>query len=777
MMKSIISKLIFALLTCFTFQIMVPAAASITPLIVYVANNGSDTVSAIDTATNTVVATIPVGSAPLFLAISPDGREVYVTNGGSREISVINTATNTVEGQSIGTFTQPWGVTIDPTGQKLFYVTSGFASAHAIFLKYDVGDYRNVQLVPYGLAVTPDNEWVFLINRGAPWPGETGSVLRIARDLFTFSGTEIVETMVGNYPARVAITPDSTRAYVTNQGGQTGPGNVSVIDVATGMVVGSPIQVGTNPTGIAITPNGARAYVANAGSNNVSVIDTATNTTLGSPIPVGIEPFGVAITTDGTRVYVTNVVSGTVSVIDTASNTVVGDPIPVGDGPFGIAITPGLRIELRYLFAVTPSQKQAFEAAAARWGQVITRGFPSQSFRPGDYVSSLPLTRELVDDLIIYVEVSAIDGVSNILAQAYSNGFRTGDAGGLPAIGHIKLDIADLPSIETEGILNDVVLHEMGHVLGIDRYLWENKGLFVPTVSSPFSFPKFTGANAVTAWQNNVPCLIEDLPFGLCESIPLEYEGDDPTGESHWWERIFTNELMTRWLDPKPPLSKITIAALADLGYSVDTRQSDLWPNPASDQGALAQEAPVQAEEQPRGIELREVPYEGPFLELDEQGMSHPIPVGGTSPLQSKEEVRDLLRAAFPTGDKTTDRRLKRVLHSLDKSLNPELWETDRILTRRGQKVFIEEKKAVKQLMKILNEPGPRAVDAKSALKQLMHADAALAQGAINQAVEADQVLDKAYEVMITAQDEVESNDFDAAVESYKKVWKYATKK
>jgi len=45
----------------------------------YVANFGSNTVSVVDTATDTVVATIPVGD-PIGVAITPDGTRAYVTD-------------------------------------------------------------------------------------------------------------------------------------------------------------------------------------------------------------------------------------------------------------------------------------------------------------------------------------------------------------------------------------------------------------------------------------------------------------------------------------------------------------------------------------------------------------------------------------------------------------------------------------------------------------------------------------------------------------------------
>ena len=62
----------------------------------YVANQGSSTVSGINAANNTVVATVPVGSSPTGLAITPNGAFAYVVNGGSSTVSVINTANNTV---------------------------------------------------------------------------------------------------------------------------------------------------------------------------------------------------------------------------------------------------------------------------------------------------------------------------------------------------------------------------------------------------------------------------------------------------------------------------------------------------------------------------------------------------------------------------------------------------------------------------------------------------------------------------------------------------------
>jgi YVTN family beta-propeller protein len=63
---------------------------------VYVSNSTSNTVSVVNTATNSVIATVPVGTGPQGLAVNPTGTRVYVVNAGAGSVSVINTTTNAV---------------------------------------------------------------------------------------------------------------------------------------------------------------------------------------------------------------------------------------------------------------------------------------------------------------------------------------------------------------------------------------------------------------------------------------------------------------------------------------------------------------------------------------------------------------------------------------------------------------------------------------------------------------------------------------------------------
>jgi YVTN family beta-propeller protein len=104
---------------------------------VYVTNINGDSVSVIDTATNTGIATIPVGDYPEGVAVTPDGSKVFVANQLDGTVSVIATATNTVTATiPIGTFpfggfVSPLGVAVSPDGSKV-YVTNAFDSVSVI---------------------------------------------------------------------------------------------------------------------------------------------------------------------------------------------------------------------------------------------------------------------------------------------------------------------------------------------------------------------------------------------------------------------------------------------------------------------------------------------------------------------------------------------------------------------------------------------------------------------------------------------------------------------
>ena len=87
------------------------------------------TVSVIDTATNTVTATIPVGGGPVSAAVSPDGSKVYVANTFSSSVSVIDTVTNTVIATiPVGSTPIAFGIFIQPAPR--FAGTPGKANCY-----------------------------------------------------------------------------------------------------------------------------------------------------------------------------------------------------------------------------------------------------------------------------------------------------------------------------------------------------------------------------------------------------------------------------------------------------------------------------------------------------------------------------------------------------------------------------------------------------------------------------------------------------------------------
>jgi YVTN family beta-propeller protein len=83
-----------------------------------VSNRGSNTVSVIDTASNTVIATVPVGSAPEGVDISPDGNSVFVVNSGDGSVGFISTSNLAIVGAvAVGTNPQARGRFIGGSSQ------------------------------------------------------------------------------------------------------------------------------------------------------------------------------------------------------------------------------------------------------------------------------------------------------------------------------------------------------------------------------------------------------------------------------------------------------------------------------------------------------------------------------------------------------------------------------------------------------------------------------------------------------------------------------------
>jgi YVTN family beta-propeller protein len=260
----------------------------------YVSNSGGmpvgNTVTVIDTSTNSAIDTITVGLQPQDIALSSDGARAYVTNSSSNSVSVIDTTTSAV----IGTVA--------------------------------VGDY------PEGVAVHPSNGRIYVANNG-------NTVSVINSNTLTVVNTITMPANSGTVDIRIA--PNGSRAYVTHYS----TGTISVIDIATESIIATiTLPPGSHPVRLAIAHDNSRLYVSDGTSgsgpltNDVFVVDTASNTQVGT-ITVDNDPTYLVLNSSGTRLYVAAQQTGAVSVVDTASNTTIATigGIPAAQG---VAVKP-----------------------------------------------------------------------------------------------------------------------------------------------------------------------------------------------------------------------------------------------------------------------------------------------------------------------------------------------------------------------------------------------------------------------------------------------------
>lgn len=240
------------------------------------------------------------------------------------------------------------------------------------------------------------------------------------------------------------------------------------------------------------------------------------------------------------------------------------------------------QIEVRFLGGLTAAQKKAFKAAADRWTQVIVGDLPSVN-----------VEGEVVDDVLILADGSDIDGPGGILGQAGPTHLRPAGAGlaaFLPAKGKMSFDKADLKKMQQDKTLNDVIAHEMGHVLGVGT-VWSTKGLLKGAGGDN---PTFSGKQAMKEYR-----ALQGPPAGS-KRVPVENTGGPGTRNSHWRETVFRNELMSGFIGGTGnPLSRLTVGSLQDLGYVVDLDAAEAYMLPnlmmLAEEGVLGARSPIDA--------------------------------------------------------------------------------------------------------------------------------------------------------------------------------------
>jgi hypothetical protein len=353
---------------------------------------------------------------------------------------------------------------------------------------------------------------------------------------------------------------------------------------------------------LAVSPATQSGFFGNylSGTPSVRVTDAVGNPVAGQAVTFAITDGGGQLTGGSTtsdfdgRAAVrswrigssaTNTLTATAGALPPITFSATGSAPPAGT----------FKIEVRYRTG-TPStaQKAAFDAAVARWTQLILTGAPPYLVFEDAEPCAPSIIGETVDGLVIFADLHPIDGPGNVLGRSAPCILRD-DPGYLPAEGDMEFDTADLSTLEAGGQLNAVILHEMGHVLGFGT-IWDFDPF--PGVKAANAFlvgfngsnPFFNGPTAQAAFAGAA------APLGSAFSgltVPVESGGGAGTAYSHWRESVLGSELMTGFLNGGTnPLSAITVDQFRDLGYVVNDALADTYTFQAAIQGAF--QAPLQ---------------------------------------------------------------------------------------------------------------------------------------------------------------------------------------
>jgi hypothetical protein len=241
------------------------------------------------------------------------------------------------------------------------------------------------------------------------------------------------------------------------------------------------------------------------------------------------------------------------------------------------------QITLRFINTPTAAQQTAFQTAASRWEGIIhgdeeeTVGtIPANGCGPN---FPLPAFTGTIDDIMINVLLQPIDGPGAVLGAAGACFVRDND--GLPVYGLMFFDVDDLAFLEQNNLLDEVIVHEMGHVLGFSGGIFNlsfpgfSRTLLAdPNTPTPDFLGKVARAMYVTLGGRGKTVPIEGTPCGA------------GTRNSHWDEATFFNELMTGFIngasaDFYNPLSEMTAGAMHDLGYKTVQWGQDYEIRPA----------------------------------------------------------------------------------------------------------------------------------------------------------------------------------------------------
>jgi hypothetical protein len=305
------------------------------------------------------------------------------------------------------------------------------------------------------------------------------------------------------------------------------------------------------------------------------------------------------------------------------SATVVGSGI--ANNPANFSATGASQqydIELRYITTPDAQYESAFTVAVSRWELLIFGDVPAVQLTTSANQSCGGVTiaealNETIDDLVIYVDLQPIDGQGNIIGSAGPCYVRS--TSGIPLLGGMKFDTDDLDYLNTRNLLDETIVHEMGHVLGFGT-LWAYSAIDLLRDPSDPADGGTPGADTYFA-GTQARWSFDRIGGATYTGAKVPVENDNSSYgsgslDSHWRETVFETELMTPTLNGGPGidnlLSQVTAASMGDLGYTVNYAgaQSYVLPGPA---------AVAAAESGPR-IDLGNDVARGPIYLVDRGG-------------------------------------------------------------------------------------------------------------------------------------------------------------
>lgn len=257
---------------------------------------------AVDSQSYALLGTAPVGNAPAHVVVSPDGTTAYISNSGDNTVTVLDTTTFTVRATiPVGEF--PHGLRPSPDGQQVAVAnlrsnTVSLIDTAALTVEATV----EVGAGPVQVAFAPDGATLYVTLNGE----DAIAVVDLATKRVTG------KVAVGDGPVQIYVTPDASTILVANQGTEEAPGTtLSIVDAATLSEVAT-VETGQGAHGVVVEPSGRYAYVTNLYGANLAVVDLVVRQVVAT-VPTGASPNGVSFS----------------SVVAAAPSSEITLPIPV----------------------------------------------------------------------------------------------------------------------------------------------------------------------------------------------------------------------------------------------------------------------------------------------------------------------------------------------------------------------------------------------------------------------------------------------------------------